>query len=1041
MDIHSFISIFCEKEITSFLVFYKIQISRKGGYIKSALIQSINAMKLKRRNAKKEEKHVKKFKKVLSLVLAMAMILPLFPTPEVYAEEANSQFSVSKSGTGTGTIMVNDSDIGESFNQTYHIGETIKVNAKASEGSIIDYVKVTNGEKEENISYDEMSEYSKTFTANADDMKVEVSFIKKKTEQKSETANSQNGIQQENSVPNSESEKAEEPIKETTKKYTDRSEVIGTATVVSKEDLEKKDDGFAFFSAQGSIATITPGKNHAYGSWGTCEFDVKTQTGNHLGFCAEPNSGTPSGNFQVSILDDSIERNANIKAAVLCYVIPELYEGLGKNIYNEKDNNTYAYCHALIGYLYNGSLTGLSASMANGVKMMRDAVNYQRQTNPTLISYMQKYKVYIAYNNLQDIVWVEKNEKGGLSISKKSADSTLTDANANYSLAGAEYGIYTDSNCTNKVKTITTDASGYAATLDDELDFGTYYVKEIKPSKGYELDTKVYTCTISSSGSASINRVVSKEPPKSGKIKLEKTSAKPDVTDGNNNYSLAGAEYSVYRNSACTDFVDKVITDDKGKGFLDNLPLGTYYVKETKASLGYTLDKTVYTVEITNGDTAVIEKTVNSKETPLLDPTAILLKKVDSETGNGTPQGSASLADAQFRVKYYSEMMDTDPATSGHTAKKTWILKTDSKGFLALDDEHKVSGDSFYMASDGKTPALPYGTLTFEEIKAPNGYLINPTIIVCKIDKTQSGGIVYQEPIQKENVLKMDIEKIQAGTSKPIKGVVFEHTKPDGSKETLTTDESGQLSFKGLQWGNHTVKEISAPDGYSLNTNKITFTVGTDNKITITSKGTETDTNGNIKITVTKDGNISAVVEDKPAPYDLLIHKVNEKDKVLEGAEFTLYSDAECKQEIAKAVSKSDGTLRFDDLIVGKTYYLKETKAPEGYRIPVNPDGSDIVYTIKAESVPVDNLFKVIINGKEYDSSSTGAFKVTGTKADRVVDMTITNHTTKKLPETGSYWMIPILIIGAGLMIYGMRKTKNPHGDDEEKTMDTKKEE
>ena len=412
---------------------------------------------------------------------------------------------------------------------------------------------------------------------------------------------------------------------------------------------------------------------------------------------------------------------------------------------------------------------------------------------------------------------------------------------------------------------------------------------------------------------------------------------------------------------------------------------------------------------------------------------------MDSETGQGTPKGS-SLENAQFRVKYYPVIMDTDPAKSGHTPTKTWVLKTDEDGFLALDDAYKVSGDDFFYSPTGSV-GLPYGTLTFEEIKAPEGYLLNPTIIVSKIASTSSSNIVYNEPIQKENVLKMDIEKIQAGTSKPIKGVVFEHTKPDGSKETLTTDENGQLSFKGLQWGNHTVKEISAPDGYSLNTNKITFTVGTDNKITITSKGTETDTNGNIKITVTKDGNISAVVEDKPAPYDLLIHKVNEKDKVLEGAEFTLYSDAECKQEIAKAVSKSDGTLRFDDLIVGKTYYLKETKAPKGYRIPVNPDGSDIVYTIKAESVPVDNLFKVIINGKEYDSSSTGAFKITGTKADRVVDMTITNHTTKKLPETGSYWMIPILIIGAGLMIYGMRKTKNPHGDDEDKTMDTKKEE
>ena len=257
--------------------------------------------------------------------------------------------------------------------------------------------------------------------------------------------------------------------------------------------------------------------------------------------------------------------------------------------------------------------------------------------------------------------------------------------------------------------------------------------------------------------------------------------------------------------------------------------------------------------------------------------------------------------------------------------------------------------------------------------------------------------------------------------------MVFEHTKPDGSKETLTTDENGQLSFKGLQWGNHVVKEISAPDGYSLNTNVIKFTVGNDNKITITSKGVETDTNGNIKITVTKDGNINAVVEDKPAPYDILVHKINEKNKVLEGAEFTLYSDAGCKQEIAKKVSKSDGTLRFDNLIVGKTYYMKETKAPKGYRIPVNPDGSAIVYTIKAESIPVDNIFKVIINGKTYDKSSTGTIKITGTKADRIVDMTITNHTAKKLPNTGSYRMIPILILGVCLMVYGREKTKNPH--------------
>ena len=304
--------------------------------------------------------------------------------------------------------------------------------------------------------------------------------------------------------------------------------------------------------------------------------------------------------------------------------------------------------------------------------------------------------------------------------------------------------------------------------------------------------------------------------------------------------------------------------------------------------------------------------------------------------------------------------MDTDPAQSGYTATRTWILKTDAKGYLALNDKYKVSGDEFFKNENGK-PSLPYGTLTFEEIKAPNGYLLNPTIIVNKIDKSSSGGIIYQEPTQKENVLKLDVKKIQSGTTKPIEGVVFEHKKPDGSTERLTTDKNGTLSFKGLQWGNHEVKEISAPDGYAVNTNKITFTVGTDNKITITSKGTETDTDGNITIEVTKEGNISAIIENKPAPYDLLIHKINDKNAVLEGAEFTLYSDAECQNIVAKKVSAKDGTLQFDNLIVGKTYYLKETKAPEGYRIPVNPDGSDIIYTIKAESTPVDNIFKVII--------------------------------------------------------------------------------
>ena len=124
---------------------------------------------------------------------------------------------------------------------------------------------------------------------------------------------------------------------------------------------------------------------------------------------------------------------------------------------------------------------------------------------------------------------------------------------------------------------------------------------------------------------------------------------------------------------------------------------------------------------------------------------------------------------------------------------------------------------------------------------------------------------------------------------------------------------------------------------------------------------------------------------------------------------------------MGKQVSGKDGVLKFEDLIVGKMYYMKETKAPEGYRIPVNSDGSNIVYTIKVNSVPVDNVFTVEFNGKVYDSSS-GDIVLEGTKADRVVTANIINKAGMKLPETGSSDMIFIMLMGVGFMVLGLKR-------------------
>ena len=214
-----------------------------------------------------------------------------------------------------------------------------------------------------------------------------------------------------------------------------------------------------------------------------------------------------------------------------------------------------------------------------------------------------------------------------------------------------------------------------------------------------------------------------------GKLTLTKVSANPTLTEGNSCYSLEGAEFGVFTDSACTNQIATLITDTTGNANTIELDTGTtVYVKELVAPKGFALNPEVKTVTITLGQITTISFT----DLPKADPVSILLQKVDSDTNQNKPQGGGSLAEAEFTVKYYDGFYDVDPATQGKTAVRTWVLRTDEEGYCRLDDSYKVSGDDFYY-NETSLPQLPLGTITIQETKAPVGYLINDEMYIRQI--------------------------------------------------------------------------------------------------------------------------------------------------------------------------------------------------------------------------------------------------------------------------------------------------------------------
>ena len=443
---------------------------------------------------------------------------------------------------------------------------------------------------------------------------------------------------------------------------------------------------------------------------------------------------------------------------------------------------------------------------------------------------------YIYVGEGQDLgqFWA-KLAVGNGKIQKSSSNATVTNGNDCYSLSGATYGVYSDKGCTKSVATLTTNASGNTNTV--ELRAATYYVKETKVPKGFQLDKNVYTMTVKAGETSTLK--VSDTPKVTDtlvelfKIDMETSKATPQ-----GNASLEGVEFvwKYYDGYYMKDnlpseptrtwttktvaekdsnnevhYISRLADSYKVSGdsfYTQNgticLPLGTITMEEKAAPNGYLLEgaymqaagsseqiKGVYVAQITeDGELVALS---GSNQYSVLDKVirgGVKIQKRDLETKDTKAQGGATLKDTAFTI---ISLNDNAVLVDGKLYNKNEVVKTIHTGVDGI------------AATDADT--LPYGHYKISESKNPTGYLTTGAVD-CEFDIVNDGEImdltdeahsIYNQ------IIRGDIEgvKIGDGTHKRLTNVPFRITsKTTGESHIIVTDANGQFSTSS-DWVSH----------------------------------------------------------------------------------------------------------------------------------------------------------------------------------------------------------------------------------------------
>lgn len=608
----------------------------------------------------------------------------------------------------------------------------------------------------------------------------------------------------------------------------------------------------------------------------------------------------------------------------------------------------------------------------------------------------------------------DNEQYGKINLKKNAKDASgkgQTVLNPNYSLAGAVYGVYTSAAATTLAKdkagndvTLTTDANGDATT--SQLLLGDYYIKEIKASPGFLLDPTVYPVSLKTDDRTIAIVTAGQTVPEQeqyGRIELDKQAKHASLageTVFNPNYTLDGAEYTVYTDAAATvqardkeNNLVKLTTADGGHALSGELLLGTYYVKETKASAGFLIDPTIYKVEIKSTDqtTPVFDVTQSVTETEVFGNT--ILNKVDHETGS-LAQGKGSLEGAKYGLYYADGTKVLWNAKFAPTLLNgTKITTSDNSIVLAT----AKTSDNLYKVGVGH---LALGDYYWQEIEASEGMQLDASKHPVSLTYAdQDTSVVVANTTSQEKVIKLKIEGQkelekapgETGTNhSDANGIEFTLTPKAGTatpeQKTVTATvnrQDGYFTFT-MPFGDYTMTESKGKEGY-YDINPIDITMA-DNGATIHVKISDSVTGYVYHEADYTQAEIDAMSEPILLPNVITVEDALVKAKLrlektdietgkkipLAGVQFKIWDSQEGKYITQIDPQDSSQTTTIfktntigeiflqKELTYGKDRYrISEVTAPENYELNLEDlifsvDDSTIVFeTIGGDRVPV----------------------------------------------------------------------------------------